>query len=116
MAGHEVFDQEPVAQELHDLALHVEVAELREAGLIAECGAVDVEALDEVGGTEIVKPGLTPSQIHQRRGRQLHLLGQRLDRRKHLAYVGRELRIGEVIDPNWSRPRVSRHQPGTILQ
>ena len=98
LAGEEVDQQQPVLQQLEDLAVEAEHAGVGEPGHVAQRGEQHVEALLVVAVAEVVEAGLGDRLATQRVGVELAGGPHRRHRLEDLDDLRRELRFGQVVD------------------
>ncbi len=107
MVGDEVLDEQPVLQQLHQLAVGADDAHRAESGLGPQRAGEDREVLTERLVPEVGQPGLGDGLVAERIGFEDQLGGERLYRGEGCGDRRREPRLGEVVDPHrrWSRGR-----------
>jgi hypothetical protein len=103
MPAHEVLDTEPVAQVPDHLRVRAHPAERGQARLIVEAAQHERERFAKPVVPELVEPRVLRRGVGDRVERERQVGRDRLDRLHDLDDVRRELRVGEVVDPDGNR-------------
>ena len=106
LAGEQVDEQQPVLQQLEELAVEADDAGVGEPGHVAQRGEQHVEALLVVAVAEVVEPGLgdrLARAARRRRARSAAPIAAIAV--EDLDDLGRELRFGQVVDVDASAIR-----------
>ena len=112
LAGEQVDEQQPVLQQLEDLAVEAEHAGGGEPRHVAQRGEQHVEALLVVAVAEVVEAGLGHRLAAQRVGVELAGGAHRRHGAEDLVDLGRELRLGQVVDVDVGHQVPPRPVPG----